>query len=290
MRPMSGIWTLDCIIIVIMSVKTRESTMKENEPHKFRHRLLDRPANSRLRQEASRFRGKRFKELRKRYGSIVLGASLVAGGVGIPLKANRAAVPQPGPVTEIVGGVASGVESALSFREAESQIALLSEQAKEEFFRTQVPFGDLIYREALKNEVDPELVAAVVQQESRFKPTARSPVGAMGLMQLMPRTGKWMGATNLNDPQQNIKAGVKYLKYLGERFGDNETLILAAYNGGEGNVKRYGGVPPFRETRQYVKKVADYRADYEEKVAGKVAELVEESNPQLAQHLETPTR
>ncbi len=84
-----------------------------------------------------------------------------------------------------------------------------------------------------------------------------------------------------------MKAGVKYLAYLQERFGDDPELILAAYNGGEGNVKKYGGVPPFRETRQYVDKVSDYREEYEDKVAGKVAELVEETNPVLVSQLDT---
>ncbi len=174
--------------------------MNDNLEHKFRHRFLDRPPKSRLTQEASRLRGKRLKSLRKRYGTLILGASLAIGGAGLPLKANRTADTGPGPVSEIVGGVATGVEAAaenlipsLSPGEAEEQIALLSEQAKEEFFSTEVPFGDLIYREALKNDIDPELVAAVVHQESRFKPTAKSPVGAMGLMQLMPRTGQMDG-------------------------------------------------------------------------------------------------
>lgn len=267
--------------------------MNGNGHHKFRQRFLDRPASSRVTQEASRLRGKRWNSLRKRYGTLILGASLAVGGAGIPLKASRANAPDPSPVGEIVGSVASGIEAAaggivpsVSPYEAEQQIALLSEQAKEDFFSSEVPFGDLIYKEAVKNDIDPALVAAVVHQESQFKPTAKSPVGALGLMQLMPRTGKWMGAKNLLDPQQNVKAGVKYLKYLQERFGDDQTLILAAYNGGEGNVKKYGGVPPFRETRQYVKKVSAYKTDYEEKVSGKVAELVEETNPDLTEHLE----
>src|SRR5687768_13376799 len=98
-------------------------------------------------------------------------------------------------------------------------------------------------------------VAAVIEQESRFKPKAKSPVGARGLMQLMPRTGKWMGAKNLYDPEQNVDAGVKYIAYLDKRFKGDLKKIVAAYNGGEGNVMRYRGIPPFRETRTYVKKV-----------------------------------
>ncbi|HZF73487.1 MAG TPA: lytic transglycosylase domain-containing protein, partial [Gemmatimonadaceae bacterium] len=108
---------------------------------------------------------------------------------------------------------------------------------------------------AAKYDVDPALVAAVVEQESRFRSTARSPVGARGLMQLMPRTGRWLGARNLYDPEQNIDAGVKYIRYLQARFDGNVKKTIAAYNAGEGNVRRYGGIPPFRETQTYVKHV-----------------------------------
>jgi soluble lytic murein transglycosylase-like protein len=124
-----------------------------------------------------------------------------------------------------------------------------------EFFSDKIPYGDLIYAKSIKYDVDPALVAAVIEQESRFKPRARSHVGARGLMQLMPRTGRWMGARDLYDPEQNVDAGVKYIKYLNKRFNGDLKKIIAAYNGGEGNVMRYRGVPPFRETRQYVKKV-----------------------------------
>src|SRR5215211_4707233 len=82
-----------------------------------------------------------------------------------------------------------------------------------EFFSDEIPYGDLIYEKAVKYDVDPALVAAVIEQESRFKPRARSHVGARGLMQLMPRTGRWMGARDLYNPEQNVDAGVKYIKY-----------------------------------------------------------------------------
>jgi hypothetical protein len=131
----------------------------------------------------------------------------------------------------------------------------INDTIRADFFAEQVPYGELIYEKAKKYDVDPALVAAVIEQESRFKPRARSQVGARGLMQLMPRTGRWMGARDLYDPEQNIDAGVKYIKYLNQRFNGDLRKTIAAYNGGEGNVQRYRGVPPFRETRQYVKKV-----------------------------------
>src|SRR5258706_1714124 len=126
---------------------------------------------------------------------------------------------------------------------------------RREFFTNAVPFGDIIHAKAQKYDVDPSLLAAVVETESSFRSHARSQVGARGLMQLMPRTGRWLGARNLYDPAQNVDAGTKYLKYLQKRFDGNLGKAIAAYNGGEGNVKRYNGVPPFRQTRSYVKKV-----------------------------------
>lgn len=136
-----------------------------------------------------------------------------------------------------------------------AEMARINESIRRDFFENAVPFGGLIHEKAAKYNVDPALVAAVVETESRFRPNARSHVGAQGLMQLMPRTGRWMGARNLYNPEQNIDAGAKYLSYLQDRFDGNIRKTIAAYNGGEGNVKRYNGVPPFRETRSYVAKV-----------------------------------
>lgn len=136
-----------------------------------------------------------------------------------------------------------------------AEMKKINDSMRAEFFEDKIPFGKLIYEKSKKYDVDPALVAAVIEQESRFKPRAKSHVGARGLMQLMPRTGRWMGASNLYDPEQNIDAGVKYIAYLDRRFDGDLKHIIAAYNGGEGNVKRYKGIPPFRETRQYVKKV-----------------------------------
>ncbi|MBK5258874.1 MAG: lytic transglycosylase domain-containing protein [Thermoanaerobaculia bacterium] len=135
------------------------------------------------------------------------------------------------------------------------EMARINDAIRREFFSGAMPYGDLIHEKAGKYNVDPALVAAVIEQESRFMSRAQSHVGAKGLMQLMPRTGRWMGARDLYDPEQNIDAGVKYIKYLQGRFDGNLTKTIAAYNAGEGNVIRYRGVPPFGETRTYVKKV-----------------------------------
>lgn len=136
------------------------------------------------------------------------------------------------------------------------KISLINDELREQFFKSDtIPYGSLIHEKARKYDVDPALVAAIMEQESRFKHRARSPVGARGLMQLMPRTGRWMGARDLYDPEQNVDAGAKYLAYLEKRFEGNLKNQIAAYNAGEGNVRRYKGIPPFRETRTYVKKV-----------------------------------
>ena len=128
----------------------------------------------------------------------------------------------------------------------QQKLSRLNTAIRRQFFANAVPFGDIIHEKAQKYDVDPALVAAVVETESRFRTHARSQVGAQGLMQLMPKTGRWLGARNLYDPAQNVDAGAKYLKYLQSRFDGNLRKTIAAYNAGEGNVTRYNGVPPFR--------------------------------------------
>lgn len=115
-------------------------------------------------------------------------------------------------------------------------------------------FDHLIRASAARHGVDPALVKAVIHTESAFNPNARSPVGAMGLMQLMPGTARDMGVANAWDPAQNIEGGVKYLAWLQRQFS-NRDYVIAAYNAGLGNVKKYGGIPPFRETQNYVRSV-----------------------------------
>jgi len=113
----------------------------------------------------------------------------------------------------------------------------------------------LVREAADRHKMDPALVRAVIETESNWNPKAYSHKGAGGLMQLIPTTAQRYGAYDVFDPQQNIDAGVKYLRTLLERYHGNLDLALAAYNAGEGAVDRAGGVPSFRETRDYVQKV-----------------------------------
>jgi soluble lytic murein transglycosylase-like protein len=118
-------------------------------------------------------------------------------------------------------------------------------------------FESLVLEHAAKQDLRPELVRAVIQVESGFNPLARSAVGAMGLMQLMPGTAADLGVRDPYDPEDNIRGGTAYLRRLLDRFDGNEELALAAYNAGPEAVARNGDqVPPYRETREYVKKVA----------------------------------
>lgn len=110
---------------------------------------------------------------------------------------------------------------------------------------------------ARRSAVDPDLIHAIIQVESDYNPNALSRKGAMGLMQLIPATAQRFGVENTFDPRQNIEGGVTYLRYLLDLFGGDLTLTLAAYNAGENSVRRHGGVPPFDETRDYVRKVKD---------------------------------
>jgi hypothetical protein len=115
------------------------------------------------------------------------------------------------------------------------------------------PYGEIIASMSEAHGVDPLLVRALIQVESNYQPRARSPRGAMGLMQLMPSTAREYKVRNPFDPRANIEAGIKHLKSLIDRFGVE--IALAAYNAGEGAVQKFNGIPPYRETRNYVSRI-----------------------------------
>jgi soluble lytic murein transglycosylase-like protein len=131
-------------------------------------------------------------------------------------------------------------------------------------------YDDLITEHSRSNNVRPALVRAVMQVESGFNPYARSPKGAMGLMQLMPATAKQYGVRNAFNPAENVRAGVAYLRGLLDRYENNEELALAAYNAGPGAVDRHGqSVPPYRETQSYVSQIG--------KMAGRPTKVIDHS-------------
>ena len=162
-------------------------------------------------------------------------------------------------------------------------------QAESEFIPLDIPqSGDcdldlIIFHAGEKTGVDPRLIHAVIQQESRYKPEATSGVGARGLMQLMPDTGKRFHCTDLNDEKCNVEAGTKYLAWLLKRFNGDVSLTLAAYNAGEGAVDKYKGIPPYQETQNYVKKiVANYGKTYHPIVSPEDAKVAFRLTPETA--------
>ena len=145
------------------------------------------------------------------------------------------------------------------------------------------PFADVVNAAARRHGVDPGLVHAVIAVESGYRANAQSPAGAQGLMQLMPGTQRQLGVSDAFDPQQNVDAGVAYLRRLTDEFGT--VLALAAYNAGPGAVRRYDGIPPYKETRAYVQAVlhlaqpaADAQAPEEQASSGDRAHAAAEAD------------
>lgn len=121
------------------------------------------------------------------------------------------------------------------------------------------PYDDLIVKHSYEQGLDPNLVRSVIYRESHFNPNARSKKNAQGLMQVIPGTARLMGVNPslLYDPEMNIVAGTRYLAFLSKRFNGDLVKVIAGYNAGHGAVDRFGGVPPYRETRNYVRAVID---------------------------------
>ena len=124
-------------------------------------------------------------------------------------------------------------------------------------------FDPIIADAAQRNRVDPALVKAVIRAESDFVPFARSPKGALGLMQLMPATARLHNVWSVFEPKDNIEGGVRHLRLLLDQYNGNVKLALAAYNAGDGAVERHGGIPPYPETIEYLARVLRFREQYQ---------------------------
>lgn len=142
-------------------------------------------------------------------------------------------------------------------------VGQLAASKSNQFFRTDPDAYDgLIRRIASDHGVEFALVKAVMHVESSFNPYARSPKGALGLMQVLPETARRHGVHDVYDPEQNIEAGVRHLKYLLGLFNQKHYLVLAAYNAGENAVRNHRGIPPYHETQSYVRRVLKMKREY----------------------------
>lgn len=199
-----------------------------------------------------------------------IGATLAIAGFSLPMKAGLSRLaPADAPAAS---ALASASAMSLAQPSGVQMGAGALQAARLAFFSANVPYGSIICREAEKSGIPAELIAAVIETESGFRRGAQSHKGARGLMQIIPSTASWMGARNIDQAEENIRTGSRYLAYLHRRFEGNLPLVLAAYNAGEGNVRKYGGVPPFPETRQYLVKVSAARERYENAVANRLVD------------------
>ncbi|MCW3008859.1 MAG: Lytic transglycosylase catalytic [Solirubrobacterales bacterium] len=167
------------------------------------------------------------------------------------------------------GGVAAPVDpSATTTSTPSTSFQSMLQQATATQTSTAATSGDstaydaMIQQAAQANGIDPSLLKGLIRQESGFDPNARSGAGASGLTQLMPSTAAGLGVSDTTDPQQSIDGGAKYLREQLDAFGGDQTKALAAYNAGAGAVRKYGGVPPYAETQNYVTRVLGYANEY----------------------------
>jgi soluble lytic murein transglycosylase-like protein len=153
-------------------------------------------------------------------------------------------VPEPDPPAAALDEVIRDAVIPLHFEETQAKIP-------------EGPYGSMIFEAARRHSVNPQVVAALIGAESAGNPRAFSRKGARGLMQLMPATAERFGTRKekLYDPKENLEAGIRYLSWLLEQFPNDLSKVLAAYNAGENAVVRYGGIPPYRETRNYVRRI-----------------------------------
>jgi soluble lytic murein transglycosylase-like protein len=188
------------------------------------------------------------------------GAASAAGAADLaPQLVNRAAAPVPQAPAAAAGSPgAPELATAVAAAAPPEPLPVPSLAFDPSFGIPPTRFGKLIYQTASRYALNPLLVAALVEVESDFNPRARSRKGACGLMQLLPATARRFGVWRRRDlfnPKKNLEVGSRYLRWLIDRFGADPARVLAAYNAGEGAVDRFGGVPPFAETRDYVTRI-----------------------------------
>ena len=186
--------------------------------------------------------------------------------------------------------VSPAVSSAVSVVRADSRTGrlvrtVIRTRAAAEGVAASAPsaLAETVDRIAQQNQISPELVHSVIQVESNYDPNAVSRKGAQGLMQLIPSTARRFGVSDVFDPADNIQGGARYLKYLLALYKGDEALALAAYNAGEGAVARYGGVPPFAETQDYVANVRRRLAGAARKETGAAPSAVQSNDAQPAE-------
>ncbi|HLU21132.1 lytic transglycosylase domain-containing protein [Lederbergia graminis] len=160
-----------------------------------------------------------------------------------------------GSINHHVLGTVQYLQYQPSFARTEIDNAMVQEATTSTFEASSKEIDDIVEEIAKKYNLPVKLIKSVIKHESNFNPTAVSSAGASGLMQLMPKTARGLGVTDIFDPVQNINGGSKYLRNMLDKYNGDLTLALAAYNAGPGNVDKYGGIPPFKETQNYVKKV-----------------------------------
>ena len=179
-------------------------------------------------------------------------ASLCTLALAIPLATD----------TSLRHSLSKSVKEALLQRQSSEHLFAELEQNRVRLSEDLADFGpatssvsSIVVKAAAKHRMDPALVRAVIHVESGTNPVGLSPKGALGFMQLMPATARRLGIKDLSDPVQNIYGGTKYLRHLMDMFDNDVRLALAAYNAGPARVRQYNGVPPYRETQQYVRQV-----------------------------------
>jgi soluble lytic murein transglycosylase-like protein len=173
------------------------------------------------------------------------------------LQSLMAPAPQPAQSASFAATLASASSPTATAAAATMPTATLASTASTgpSALSAGTPYGAEITAAAQRNGLDPALLAGLIKQESGFNPNAGSPAGAQGLCQLMPGTARGLGVTDLHDPVQSIEGGAKYLAQQLKSFNGDVARALAAYNAGPGAVQRYGGVPPYAETQNYVRAV-----------------------------------